>query len=191
MKMGNGKRKSGNERKEGWRHGSFSISRFPVPMLVLALCAVLALSGLNGCKKPAPPNQIPSVTLKTYDGKSVTFGPDDGKVTLVVFWATWCVPCIEEIPQLKNFQKKYADRGFRVIAINVDDPEGATAPTLMQQFEVNYPVLVDVDEKGENAFGGLRALPSSFLVGRDGTVKRKLEGLYPPEAVEQWILKEL
>jgi thiol-disulfide isomerase/thioredoxin len=160
-------------------------------LLLLALVATLALSGLSGCKKPAPSNQIPSVTLKTYDGKSVTFGPDDGKVTLVVFWATWCVPCIEEIPQLKDFHKRFADRGFRVIAINIDDPEGNTAPTLLRQFEINYPVLVDVDEKAENAFGGLRALPSSFLVGRDGTVKKKLEGLYPAEAVEQLILKEL
>lgn len=158
---------------------------------LLALIATLALSGLSGCKKPVPSNRIPSVTLKTYSGESVTFGPDDGKVTLVVFWATWCAPCVEEIPQLKDFHKKYADKGFRVIAINIDDPEGNTAPALMRRYAINYPVLVEVDEKAENAFGGLRALPTSFLVGRDGTVKKKLEGLYPAEAVEQWILKEL
>ena len=165
------------------------ISRFP--FLALALLGLLALFALSGCKKAVPANQIPSVTLKTYAGESVTFGPNDGKVTLVVFWATWCVPCIEEVPQLKDFHKRFADRGFRVIAINIDDPEGNTAPTMLRQFEINYPVLVEVDEKAEKAFGGLRALPTSFLVGRDGVVKRKLEGLYPPETVEEWILKEL
>jgi hypothetical protein len=61
----------------------------------------------------------------------------------------------------------------------------------MRQFELNYPVLIEVDEKAEKAFGGLRALPTSFLVGRDGTVKKRLEGLYPAETVEALILKEL
>jgi thiol-disulfide isomerase/thioredoxin len=154
----------------------------------LALCAALLFSG---CKKPTPANQIQPITLGTYAGDSVTIGPNDGKVTLVVFWATWCVPCIEEIPQLKDLQKRFAPRGFRVIAINIDDPEGATAPTLMRQFEMNYPVLVEEDGKAEEAFGGLRALPTSFLVGRDGVVKAKLEGLYPPETLEKLIVKEL
>ncbi|HEX2612293.1 MAG TPA: TlpA disulfide reductase family protein [Fibrobacteria bacterium] len=160
--------------------------RFSV--FTLALCAAFLFFG---CKKPAPANQIHPVTLKTYSGDSVTIGPNDGKVTLVVFWATWCVPCIEEIPQLKDFQKRFAPRGFRVMAINIDDPEGNTAPTLMEQFEMNYPVLVEVDGKAEEAFGGLRALPTSFLVGRDGVVKARLEGLYPPETLEKLILKEL
>jgi thiol-disulfide isomerase/thioredoxin len=155
--------------------------------LLLALLAVLAFSG---CKKAAS-SDIPGFSLKTYDGKEQTFVPNDGTVRLVVFWATWCIPCIEEIPQLKTFHKKYADRGFRVISINIDDPEGMTAPTLMQQFEINYPVWVEVDETAEKAFGGLRALPTSFLVGRDGAIKQKLEGLYPPETLEQLILKEL
>jgi thiol-disulfide isomerase/thioredoxin len=160
--------------------------------LFTVLCAFLGICLLlSGCKKPSPSGVVPSVTLKTYSGESVTFGPEDGNVSLVVFWATWCVPCIEEIPQLKTFHKKYADRGFRVISINIDDPAGNTAPTLMRQFEFNYPVLVEEDGKAEVAFGGLRALPTSFLVGRDGTVKKRLEGLYPAETVEKLILKEL
>jgi len=120
----------------------------------------------------------------------VTISPKDNMVTLVVFWATWCIPCIEEIPQLKYFQKTYASQGFRVISINIDDPEGQTAPLMAQQFELNYPVLVD-DGTAEEAFGGLRALPTSFLVGRDGQLKKRLEGLYPQEKLEGMIKAEL
>jgi thiol-disulfide isomerase/thioredoxin len=160
--------------------------------LFIAHCSFFVLALLfTGCKKSATPESIPAISLKTYSGETVTFGPEDGKVTLVVFWATWCVPCIEEIPHLKNFHANLADRGFRVISINIDDPEGRTAPTMMRQFEINYPVLVEEDESAEKAFGGLRALPTSFLVGRDGKISRRIEGLYPAEVVEKWILAEL
>jgi thiol-disulfide isomerase/thioredoxin len=154
--------------------------------LLLALLPLLA-----ACGKDRGPGRAPQLTLKDYDGVPYTFGPDDGKVTLVVFWATWCVPCIEEIPHLKDFEENYAAQGFRVVSINIDDPEGHTAPEMMRQFEINYPVLVEVDEKAEEAYGGLRALPTSFLVGRDGRIKRKLEGLYPAATVERFIVEQL
>jgi thiol-disulfide isomerase/thioredoxin len=145
---------------------------------------------LSGCNKEKAMGQPPELSLKTYAGETYTFGPDDGKVTLVVFWATWCVPCIEEIPQLKNFHKTYAEQGFRVVSINIDDPTGENAPLMARQFEINYPVLIG-NEETEKAFGGLRALPTSILVGRDGKVKKRLEGLYPAEMVEALITAQL
>jgi thiol-disulfide isomerase/thioredoxin len=154
-------------------------------LLLFALLTTI----LTGCSTKLS-GDSPTVSLPTYDGEVITISPKDSMVSLVVFWATWCVPCIEEIPQLKHFQKTYADQGFRVISINIDDPEGYTAPLMAQQFELNYPVLVD-DGSAEKAFGGIRALPTSFLVGRDGTLKRKLEGLYPQEKLEAMIQAEL
>lgn len=158
--------------------------------LTFTFTLTLAFVGLLLAACGPSRNGAPTVTLPTYDGEVVTLSPQDSLVSLVVFWATWCIPCIEEIPQLKHFQTTYADRGFRVISINIDDPEGHTAPVMAQQFEINYPVLVD-DGSGEKAFGGIRALPTSFLVGRDGTIKRRLEGLYPQEKLESIILDEL
>jgi len=164
----------------------------PPPSRLVAAAFLLALASLlAACGKSRDPDRAPQLTLKDYDGAPYTFGPDDGKVTLVVFWATWCVPCIEEIPHLKDFEENYAAQGFRVVSINIDDPEGRTAPVMMRQFEINYPVLVEEDERAEKAFGGLRALPTSFLVGRDGRVKRKLEGLYPAATVERFIVEQL
>jgi thiol-disulfide isomerase/thioredoxin len=161
--------------------------------LRLSLLTALFLSAalLSACGKGRQPGTIPEITLKTYDGESVTFGPEDGKVSLVVFWATWCVPCIEEIPHLMAFQRDLAERGFRVIWINIDDPEGRTAPGMAAQFGINFPLLVEQDGKAEKAFGGLRALPTNFLVGRDGKIKKRIEGLYPADVVEKWILEVL
>jgi len=163
------------------------LMRYLRTYLLFAFTASLFL--LASCSSKVS-GDSPTVTLPTYEGEAVTISPKDNKVTLVVFWATWCVPCIEEIPQLKYFQKTYADRGFRVISINIDDPEGHTAPLMAQQFELNYPVLVD-DGTAEEAFGGLRALPTSFLVGRDGRLIKRLEGLYPQAKLEGMIKAEL
>lgn len=155
-----------------------------------ALLLVIFSLFLTGCSSQGSDSGSPTVVLPTYDGEVVTLTPEDDMVSLVVFWATWCIPCIEEIPQLKHFQETYADQGFRVISINIDDPDGRIAPAMAQQFEINYPVLVD-DGSAEKAFGGIRALPTSFLIGRDGTVKRHLEGLYPQEHLEAIIQEEL
>jgi thiol-disulfide isomerase/thioredoxin len=164
----------------------------PTARFGLTVMASLLVAGLfSGCGKARTPGEIPELTLKTYDGEAFTFGPHDDKVTLVVFWATWCVPCIEEIPHLKDFHETYAEQGFRVVSINIDDPEGETALLMIRQFEINYPVLVEEDGRAEKAFGGLRALPTSFLMGRDGTVKRRIEGLYPQATVERMITAEL
>jgi thiol-disulfide isomerase/thioredoxin len=165
--------------------------QFRLSAMAPLFAAGLALSLLSACGKARVPGEIPVLTLKTYAGDDYTFDPKDGNVTLVVFWATWCVPCIEEIPHLKDFHETFAEQGFRVVSINIDDPEGENAPTLMRQFEINYPVLIEKDGRAEKAFGGLRALPTSFLVGRDGQVKRRLEGLYPQATVERMIVAEL
>lgn len=167
-----------------------SARRFRTAPALLSIVLIAGLA-LTGCGKKELGDSLPSITLKTYDGGSYTYDPEDGRVSLVVFWATWCVPCIEEIPHLKDFENTYAEQGFRVVSINIDDPSGRVAPTLMRQFEINYPVLVEEDGRAEKAFGGIRALPTSFLVGRDGTIKRKLEGLYPPATVERMIAAEL
>lgn len=160
-----------------------------LPLLLLTIL-FLSLGLLTGCGKKNTHDKIPEISLLTYEGKPYSFGPKDTTVTLVVFWATWCQPCLAEIPTLVHLQDRYGNRGFRVVGINIDDPEGLEAIPLTMRFGVNYPVLIG-DQETETAFGGLRALPTSFLVGRDGRIKRKLEGLYAPEKVEQLVLEQL
>ncbi len=167
---------------------AFRLPYRPV-FLLLLLCALL-----TGCKsdkkKELEVGQIPPVSLTTLEGKTYTFGPKDGKVTLVVFWATWCQPCLMEIPSLIEWHKKYADRGFRVVSINIDDNEGQKMAAIYQKYDINYPLLMD-DGTSEEKFGGLQALPTSFLLGRDGKVRKTFIGLYPAKVLEGEIVKEL
>lgn len=136
---------------------------------------------------PPVPEHLPDITLPTLEGKSFSLGRGDSLVTLLVFWATWCQPCIAEIPHLTEFHEKYREKGFRVVSINIDDPEGEKIPAFVERFGINYPLLIDDEGRSEAQLGGIDALPTSFLIDRNGRVARKLQGLHPPEAMDEII----
>ena len=130
------------------------------------------------------------VSLKSYSGETFTMAGDDRDVTLLVFWATWCQPCLMEMPSLVKLQGKYKDRNFRVVSINVDDPEGKKVRSIARDYGINYHVLVG-NEDIMKQFGGVQALPTSFLIGRDGRIREKLQGLYPEAHLEKMVQEAL
>ena len=149
------------------------VYRFLTSAVVVG-CIVLA-----GCQEKQPiSGKAPTVSLKSFSGEMVTVAGDNKDVTLLVFWATWCQPCLIEVPTLVKLHDKYRDRNFRVISINVDDPEGQKVKSIARDFGINYPILIG-NEEVMKQFGGVTALPTSFLIGRDGLIKEKIQGLYP------------
>ena len=152
----------------------------------LAACLFFMACG----KENRRSGDAPPFTLKTYAGGEYSFSPRDGKVTLLVFWATWCQPCLMEIPSLVELQEKYRSRGFHVVGINIDDPDGKKAVPIMRRFGVNYPMLIGGDD-ASRAFGGVNALPTSFLIGRDGKIREKIQGLLPGQLLEAKVAAEL
>jgi thiol-disulfide isomerase/thioredoxin len=130
------------------------------------------------------------VSLKSYSGETFTMAGDEKDVTLLVFWATWCQPCLMEMPSLVKLHSKYRDKNFRVVSINVDDPEGKKVRSIARDYGLNYPILVGNDETMKQ-FGGVQALPTSFLIGRDGRIREKLQGLYPESTMEKMVLEAL
>jgi thiol-disulfide isomerase/thioredoxin len=127
----------------------------------------------------------PVVHFKDLDGKDTSLGDYNGKVVLVNFWATWCDPCREEIPWLIDMQQKYANKGFTVLGIAMDE-EGkkVVAPFVSQeQFDVksqkvtmNYPIVIGNDDIAEK-FGGLLGYPTSVLISRDGKQVKRITGI--------------
>jgi thiol-disulfide isomerase/thioredoxin len=139
---------------------------------------------LGGCRDDRPiSGKAPTLALKTYTGETLTVSGSDKDVTLLVFWATWCQPCLMEVPTLVKLHDKYRDKNFRVVSINVDDPEGKKVNAIVGRFGINYPVLIG-NEDVMKQFGGVQALPTSFLIGRDGRIREKLQGLYPEERLD-------
>ena len=106
-------------------------------------------------------------------------GPADlkGKVSVIDFWATWCEPCIREIPNFNKLHEAYPGEEVEVIAITVESPHGEIA-SKVKEFGMKYPVLVGNDEVVKG-FGGLIGFPTTFLVTKDWKVYKKYLGALP------------
>lgn len=119
---------------------------------------------------------LPTFELQDLDGSSVTDGDLGGKVALVNFWATWCGPCKIEMPWFVDFQRKYKDRDFTVIAISLDEDGWDPVRRFAEDLELNFPVLLGDDSVAED-FGGVWALPTTLIVDRTGAIAFRHMGL--------------
>jgi len=129
------------------------------------------------CAAGAKPAKF-DFTLKDVDGKDVRLADYKGKVVLLDFWATWCVPCKVEIPIFIDLYNRYKSQGFEVVSIVLLDRFANVKP-YATKMQMNYPVL-DGDpaqDQIDDAYGPLFGLPMSFLIGRDGLVCQKHIGL--------------
>jgi cytochrome c biogenesis protein CcmG/thiol:disulfide interchange protein DsbE len=128
------------------------------------------------------PQPAPPFLLLDLDGNVVSTAAWQGKVVLVNFWATWCPPCREEIPILIQLSEKYKN-DLLVIGISVDDGPPGDVKEFAHSAGINYPVVMRSRELLAE-YGGVPALPTSFLVNKQGRVVQKHEGLFSPVLYE-------
>jgi thiol-disulfide isomerase/thioredoxin len=99
----------------------------------------------------------------------------EGKVALIIFFASWCRSCLEEIPLLKKLQDRYRDQEFSILAITIDRENELGLRNLIKKQKINYPVLL-ANEAVKKDFGGIAILPTMFLVSREGMLLKKYSG---------------
>ena len=122
---------------------------------------------------------MPDFTLQKVSGSGLTSSSEfKGNALLVVFFATWCPPCMEEIPDLIKIQDQFSPKGFSVIGLSVDQGGPSAVASLVKKKEINYPVLMADAETMQN-FGGVYGIPVSFLVNKAGNVVKKYTGYVP------------
>jgi cytochrome c biogenesis protein CcmG/thiol:disulfide interchange protein DsbE len=154
-------------------------------MSALRLGAVLLTGFLLGCViygcSPARPakaaslkpdgerHTAPDFALKDADGKTVRLSDYKGKVVLLDFWATYCGPCKIEIPWFMDFERKHKDQGFSVLGVSMDDDGWDAVKPFVNDVGINYRVMVGNDSTAE-MYGGIEALPTTFLIDRDGKI---------------------
>src|SRR6202048_2598784 len=124
------------------------------------------------------PDSAPEFKLDGLDGKALSLAGSRGKGVLLNFWATWCGPCRAEIPDLIALQRKYKDQ-LQIIGLTVDDDDASMVKEVVTETHINYPVAMSSSEV-RIQYGGIAALPTSFVLDTQGRAVQKHEGLRDP-----------
>ncbi|HET9271453.1 MAG TPA: TlpA disulfide reductase family protein [Vicinamibacterales bacterium] len=118
--------------------------------------------------KPSRSKAAEDFALPTLDGGTFRLAEQRGKIVLVNFWATWCPPCVAEMPAMERLWRKQKGAGFVLVAVSVDaDPHKVTP--FVSEHQLTFPIAFDTKMATAERYG-VRALPSSFIIGRDGTL---------------------
>jgi thiol-disulfide isomerase/thioredoxin len=158
-----------------------------IPIFTLAAGAIIALSvAAQDAGKQGPPARrgpaftgvemlpdAPDFELQTLDGKTAHLRDYRGKAVLLNFWATYCVPCKEEMPWLIEFQKKYGPKGLVVLGIAMDDPP-APVRNFVQKMGVNYPILLGNQKLADEYW--VKGLPACIFIDRNGKITDQVPG---------------
>jgi thiol-disulfide isomerase/thioredoxin len=111
----------------------------------------------------------PALRLEDMQGKIHELTDYKGEVVLVNFWATWCPPCVEEIPSMGRLARRLGGQGFTILGINLGEPKEQVA-RFLESTPADFPILVDEDGGSAESWS-IRAYPTSFLVDREGVIR--------------------
>lgn len=155
----------------------------------LVLIAIIVLVGVSvylvATSGSRPPGELvksvvagdvaPDFQLEDTEGKQVSLSALRGKVVLVNFWATWCPPCIEEMPSMERLNEALAGDDFVMLAINTEENGRRVVPAFLQKTPYTFPILYDDKGVVQKSYGVFK-FPESFIINKDGTVAEKIIG---------------
>lgn len=135
--------------------------------------------------KPAP-----AWKLKDLAGQDISSDQFKGKVVVVDFWATWCPPCVGEIPGYVELQKKYGAQGLAIVGISLDQQGPEVVKKFADAKKINYTIVMGDDEVAA-AFGGVQAIPTTFLIDRSGKIVHSKRGAMEHSEYEKLVVQAL
>jgi peroxiredoxin len=175
------------------------MKRNPLVLIVVAFVIALGLYvGYHKARREGgglPPRLTqasfaPDFSLDSLDGKTMKLSDLRGKAVLLNFWATWCGPCKIEMPWFVDFQNQYRAQGLQIVGVAMDDASKEDISKFAKDMGVNYPILIGKEAVGDQ-YGGVPALPETFVISRDGKIVDKIIGLKGKAEIEDSIKKAL
>lgn len=134
--------------------------------LFAALC--LLIGCVSGRSVISPGEPAPDFKLKDLNGHELSLSDFKGKLVLINFWASWCLPCTSEMPALQRLYSRLKDEGFVIVAIGVDDDRDSLA-AFANQYGLSFPIIIDETGEVKKTYG-VRGVPESFYVDRAGRI---------------------
>jgi len=161
----------------------------PIAAVVLGLLVVMALRLVRGPQSlgevKLKPYTAPQFTMTLFDGDQFSLGQERGKIVVVNFWASWCVPCRDEAPGLEDVWQRYKDRGVVLVGVDIKDtPEDARS--FLQRYVATYPSGFDA-KKDIYIDYGVYGLPETFVIDPQGMVVRHVIGPVGESQLYGWL----
>ena len=156
-----------------------------ISFLVIFFFSLNSASGLSEKKHGNAYN----FSLFNLDGKIINLSDFEGKVVLLNFWATWCAPCLREMPLLEEFNQLYSDEGLQVIGIAIVSKK-KDVPKKANDAGVTFPICVG-EKKLIADYGYFTSIPHTFLIDRKGKIVKEFSGSMDKPLVEKEILSLL
>ena len=157
--------------------------------LTLATLLTVGCTNKEDSNKPSG-SPAPRFSLKSLQGDTLRLTDFKGKVVLLNFFATWCAPCRQEIPDFVRLYNKFKDKGFEIVGIGLDMEGAAALGPFAKQFRIPYPVLLGTREVVMD-YGEIKGVPTSFFIDRNGYIAEQFIGVRPARVLEKTIVELL
>ncbi|PLX91246.1 MAG: thioredoxin [Desulfuromonas sp.] len=144
-------------------------SRINVAVVIVSLLLCTSSFAIQENQK------APDFTLEDLQGQKVSLSDFKGKIVMVNFWATWCPPCIEEMPSMEKLSRRFSDEDFVLLAINVEENSRTIVENFLKKNPYTFPVLLDQDAKVQQLYGAYR-FPETVIINRHGEIVTRVIG---------------
>lgn len=126
--------------------------------------------------------KAPDFTLPDVDGRPISLSKYQGKVVVLDFWASWCAPCISELPVFQTLHNEYRDKGFEMVGINLSD-DNPDVGGFLRKNNIKYTNLLG-DDRIQELYGPITGFPTTFVIDREGTIREHFIGGRPRDEIE-------
>jgi cytochrome c biogenesis protein CcmG, thiol:disulfide interchange protein DsbE len=141
--------------------------------VLLAFLTIMLSACYRGSRPPRVGTAAPAFTVQDADRK-ISLSDLHGKVVVLNFWATWCSPCVEEMPSLVQLQERFKDKGVTVVGVSID-VDGDAYHKFLKDYKIDFLTVRDPDQKTSSLYGSFK-WPETYIIDRDGIVRRKFIG---------------